>query len=247
MSSGSAGPVDHFPSTHATWIVDTLRAVADGSPAEREEAARQLRTHVMSRYREPLLAYAAASSFRALSSPEDLVHGFFAERLPDVEYLRTWTGSGMRLRRWLCNGLLLHMFGVAKQRRRDSRALGAAIDAHPRGASEAVEPAAAEAFERAWARGVLERAIQAAEQTLTIERRLDAWTLFRLHAIDGHSYPRLAEERGVGEGEVRSAVRLAARRFRDAVAAEMIRDGVPPAEVEREAGAIVRAFGAAGS
>jgi len=242
MPPASAGPVDHFPSTHATWILDTLRTVSGGSPAEREQAARELRTHIMARYREPLLAYAAASSFRALSSPEDLVHGFFAERLPDIEYLRTWTGTGMRLRRWLCNGLLLHMFGVAKQRRRDARTTEAAQQAAERAQALQGEQAADRAFDRAWARGVIGRAVQAAEQALRTERREAEWTVFARHLIDGVPLPRVAEELGEREGSARAMLRLALRRFEDAVTAELVADGIPPAELHAEAQAILSVF-----
>ena len=241
MSPGSAGSIDHFPSTHETWIVDQLRVVRGGPAEAADEAAQQLRTHIMVRYREPLLAYATASSFRTLSTPEDLVHGFFAERLHDVEYLRTWTGTGMKLRRWLCNGLLLHMFNEAKKRRRDARAVDAAAEALRQGPGE--EPAADRAFDRAWARGVIERAVAATEQAMRAEGREDAWRLFVRHAIDGVSQVSAASEAGLGEGEAKARLRLAVRRFRDAVAAELITEGVPPAEVQAEAEAIVSVFG----
>jgi len=243
MPPGSEGYVDHFPSTHQTWIVDQLRVVDRGSPADVAEAAQQLRTHVMVRYREPLLAYAAASSFRTLSTPEDLVHGFFAERLHDVAYLRTWTGTGMKLRRWLCNGLLLHMFNEAKKRKRDARAVDAAAEALRQSPPE--QPAADRAFDRAWARGVIERAVAATEQSMRAEGREDAWRLFARHAIDGVSQVAAASEAGFSEGEAKARLRLAVRRFRDAVAAELITEGVPPAEVQAEAEAIVSVFGQA--
>lgn len=241
MPSGSAGFIDHFPSTHQTWIADQLRAVGGNSAAEAAAAAQQLRTHVMVRYREPLLAYATASSFRTLSTPEDLVHGFFAERLHDMAYLRTWQGTGMRLRRWLCNGLLLHMFNVAKQRRRDTRVVDAAGETLRQNPPE--EPAADRAFDRAWARGLIERAVSATAQAMRVEGREDAWKLFARHAIDGLSQSAAAQEAGLSEGESKARLRLAVRRFRDAVSAELIAEGVPPAEVQTEAEAIVAVFG----
>lgn len=240
MTPGETGFIDHFPSTHGTWILERLRAVDAADSEEAAEAARQLRTHIMVRYREPLLAYASASSFRSLSTPEDLVHGFFAERLQDVDYLRTWHGTGSKLRRWLCNGLLIHMFGMAKQRKRDARAMGAAEDALR--SNPPSEPAADRAFDRAWARGLVERAVQATEQSMRAEGREQAWRLFVRHAIDGVSQIAAANELGLSEGEAKARLRLAVRRFRDAVAAELIADGVPVRDVEVEAEAIVSAF-----
>jgi DNA-directed RNA polymerase specialized sigma24 family protein len=241
MVPGSEGYTDHFPSTHETWIADQLREVRGGSASAAAQAAQQLRTHIMVRYREPLLAYAGASSFRTLSTPEDLVHGFFAERLHDVEYLRSWTGTGMKLRRWLCNGLLLHMFNEAKKRRRDARVVDVAAEALRQSPPD--QPAADRAFDRAWARGVIERAVAATDQAMRAEGREDAWRLFARHAIDGLSQVAAASEAGLSEGEAKARLRLAVRRFRDAVAAELITEGVPPSGVQAEAEAIVSVFG----
>jgi len=242
MPPGSGEIVDHFPSTHATWIVSQLASLSSTDTADAAQAAQELRTHIMARYREPLRVLLPASSFRALSSPEDLVHGFFAERLPDIEYLRTWTGTGMRLRRWLCNGLLLHMFGVAKQRRRDARTTEAAQQAAERAQALQGEQAADRALDRAWARGVIGRAVQAAEQALRTERREAEWTVFARHLIDGVPLPRVAKELGEREGSARAMLRLALRRFEDAVTAELVADGIPPAELHAEAQAILSVF-----
>lgn len=241
MHPGSEGFVDHFPSTHDTWIGDQLQMLAAGSETDAREAALQLRTHIMARYREPLLAYAGASSFRSLSSPEDLVHGFFAERLADLAYLRNWRDSRMKLRRWLCNGLLLHMFDIAQRRRRDARAVDMA---GKRAQQQRVdEPAADLAFERAWARGVIERAAEATETALRVEGRHDAWRLFTRHVVDGLTQVAAGAEAGLAEGETKARIRLAVRRLRDAVAAELVADGVPLAEVQAETDAIVSVFG----
>ena len=171
MSPGPGSTTDHFPSTHATWIASQLSVLATQAtldPAAAARAASELRTHVMARYREPLLAYATASSFRFLGSPEDLVHGFFAERLADADYLRQWRESGLRLRRWLCNGLLLHMFDVAKRTRREQRAQQewARLPRAPDGLT-----APDRAFDRVWAEGILERAAQATQRARTVKAR----------------------------------------------------------------------------
>lgn len=241
MPSGSAGFVDHFPSTHETWIGDQLHVLAAGSDVEAHEAASQLRTHIMARYRTPLLAYATASSFRSLSSPEDLVHGFFAERLTDLTYLQSWRDSRMKLRRWLCNGLLLHMFDVAQRRRRDARAVD---EAGKRAQQQRVdEPAADLAFERAWARGVIERAAEATEMALRADGRHDAWRLFTRHVVDGLTQVAAGAEAGLSEGEAKARIRLVLRRLRDAVAADLVAEGVPLAQVQAETDAIVSVFG----
>jgi hypothetical protein len=58
---------DHFPTTQQTWILDRL--------AERHGGSSALRSHLMERYREPLLAYARRSSLRSIAEPDDLVKG----------------------------------------------------------------------------------------------------------------------------------------------------------------------------
>ena len=76
-------PVDHFPSTHATWI-DAQLTIAEraGSHTEDGQSARRaLQQHLMQRYHEPLRAYVRGSSMRQLGDTDELVGGFFAVAL----------------------------------------------------------------------------------------------------------------------------------------------------------------------
>ena len=144
----------------------------------------------------------------------------------------------MCLRRWLCNGLLLHMFDVAKRTRREQR-LQQEIARLPRAADGTATPD--RAFDRAWAQGILERAAQATERALSDRGRLDAWTIFRRHVIDGERLVDVRNELGLAEGEAKARVQLATRRFRDAVAEELMSEGVPASlAVQRAAAAHVR-------
>ena len=107
----SEGLSDHFPSTHATWIAERVTQCFDGeaNPAQARAARDALNDHVMRRYFEPLRAYAQGSGWRSLGESADLVNGFFASRLEQADYLLRWRDSGLPLRRWLMNGLLLHL------------------------------------------------------------------------------------------------------------------------------------------
>jgi len=238
MARGSGG-IDHFPSTHDTWLFDQLRDVSSEDPSLAAEAAHQLRTHIMARYREPLLAYATASSFRFLGTPEDLVHGFFADRVASADYLRQWKDSGLRLRRWLCNGLLLHMFDVAKHTRREKR-LQQEMAQFAKESAGGTAPD--RAFDRAWAEGILERAAQAAERRLNDRGRADAWIIFRRNVIDGERLIDVRNDLGLSEGEAKGRVQLATRHFRDAVSEELMSEGVPASQVAIEAESIVAVF-----
>jgi hypothetical protein len=73
----------------------------------------------MTRYREPLLAYARGSTLRQLAEPDELVHGFFASFLGRPGSLERWAESGTRLRRWMMNGLVLHARGLRRDASRN--------------------------------------------------------------------------------------------------------------------------------
>ena len=102
---------DHFPTTHATWIAErvTLSVDPDAAPSLARAARAELNAHVMQRYFAPLCAYVKGSAWRDFGEAADLVNGFFASRLERPEYLLHWRESGLALRRWLINGLLLHL------------------------------------------------------------------------------------------------------------------------------------------
>ncbi|MFZ9916527.1 MAG: hypothetical protein ACO3IB_14505, partial [Phycisphaerales bacterium] len=106
-----------FPTTHATWLV-TL--VGDGADA-RGAGASEARRHVMERYAAPLAVFVRGSSLARLGDADDLVNGFFAARLSDAAFLAAWSRSGMRLRRWLMNGMLFYGQGVARDRAREAQ------------------------------------------------------------------------------------------------------------------------------
>ena len=85
-------PVDHFPSTHATWIDAQLTVMQDGGAAG-TSALSALRRHLMERYRTALLAYVRGSSLRKLGEAEELVDGFFAERACEADRKSTRLNS----------------------------------------------------------------------------------------------------------------------------------------------------------
>ncbi len=107
---------DHFPTTHATWIAErvTLSVDPDAAPSLARAARAELNAHVMQRHFAPLCAYVKGSAWRDFGEAADLVNGFFASRLERPEYLLQWRESGLALRRWLINGLLLHLHERAR-------------------------------------------------------------------------------------------------------------------------------------
>ena len=106
-----------FPTTHATAL---LTLVTDGGAGA--EQAKAAGIALMRRYADPLTVFVRGSSLARLGEPEEIVNGYFATRLSDeaaiVEFLTKWVASGMRLRRWLMNGILFYGQGLARDRAR---------------------------------------------------------------------------------------------------------------------------------
>lgn len=105
-----------FPTTQGTWLrtqVGGMNAFAE-NPALADAARINANAYVMERYAGPLAVFVRGSSLARLGEPEELVNGFFASRLSDAAFLDGWSRSGMRLRRWLMNGILFYGQGVAR-------------------------------------------------------------------------------------------------------------------------------------
>lgn len=214
---------DLFPTTHATW----LRSRVESAPDE-------ARRHVMQRYLDPLVAYARASTLRSLGEPAELVNDFLASRLADDGYLVRWKASGLPLRRWLVNGLITH------SRNR------ATTDARRRGRLQGVDPSELEAsaaspetdallaLERAWAMRVMIEAHDRIRSELDAEGRGAWWELFRLHSVQGLGYAQASRITGIAASSASHVNRVVATRLREAIAAILLRDGIPPEEIERE-------------
>lgn len=216
---------DLFPTTHATWLAERIDASPDDA-----------RHHVMRRYLEPLAAYVRASSLRTLGEPAELVSDFLATRLADATYLARWQASGLPLRRWLVNGLIAHARNrAATEARRRARVQSADPFDLDR-AAEAPETDALLALERGWAMRVMIEAHDRVRSELDADGRTSWWELFRLHAVQGLGYEQASRITGVALGSASHVNRVVATRLRDAIAAILVRDGVPPAEVEREFG-----------
>jgi hypothetical protein len=116
-------PVDHFPSTHATWIDAQLtiaeRSRAAGDAAGESNAVTALRRHLMERYHDALRAYVLGGSLRRLGEVDELIGGFFAERACRPGFLAQWRASGLPLRRWMMTGINLYGKTIVRERTRD--------------------------------------------------------------------------------------------------------------------------------
>ncbi len=236
--SGTHSPLhDAFPSTHRTWIVETLRgALASREPGARERALSDLRRHVMQRYFEPLRVYAKGSSFRTMGESADLVNGFFASRLARDDYLAKWAESSLPLRRWLANGLVLYL----RERLREGRIGGRPVEVRDPADLEALdipalhEPDAAMAMERSWAESVVAGALRATLSGLEESRRQPAWEVFQRHFVQGETYEAIAAATGRALLDLKADAKLVQRRLRAEVEQQLRDDGVPESRLEEE-------------
>lgn len=221
---------DLFPSTERTWIADRIGAGDAGS----------VRRFLMDAYSAPLAGYVSATSFRDLSAPSDLVSGFFASRLSQDGWLRAWQESGIRLRRWLMNGLLLYCHEQVSARSRDGRVTLVPVDALE-GAAIAGEDAV-RIFERVWARGVIEQATLRARELCEEAGQSAHWELFLRHHVGQQPYSVLAPEFKVSEQQAAGMVRTASTKLRRALLEILVRDGAPDAALDSEIAELLRAM-----
>lgn len=246
-------PDDPFPSTDTDWL--------HGELAAGDDRRRALRTVVMARYFEPLRVYVKGSSYRNLGESAELVSAFFVSRFARDDYLDAWKESGMTLRRWLINGLILSMREEIRRRRRAARrgmqdvregpagagagtqpnaidgALtgdGADLAGDPLAALESPEPEAQAAFERAWAISIFREACEEVETICNADGEGAMWLLFRRHFIDGVPYSLLVDETGFEPTRAAVVSRTVANRVRAALRRLIARDGIPPDELDAE-------------
>ena len=224
-----------FPTTQAT----VLMTLAEGrvAVAERAKHAEIARSALMSRYAEPLAVFVRGSSLARLGEPDEIVNGYFAARLSDDaglgDFLSRWLRSGMRLRRWLMNGILFYGQGLARDQAR-AQQRGGAVEPRVLDRHEGTGPTGETDFERAWALAVVREATARAEDALLREGRAVDFEIFRRHAIDGQPYAAFARELGRSEQQCAGATRLVAQRVRAALAELLREEGVDEAELEDE-------------
>ncbi|MEY3027406.1 MAG: hypothetical protein RLZZ238_2303 [Planctomycetota bacterium] len=218
-----------FPTTHATWIASQLARGADGRAVVHD--------HIMRRYAGPLRAYVEASSLRALDDADALVNGFFVTRLAREGYVANWQQSGLPLRRWLVNGLLLH----ARERQREMRKAARDGEGGECGGcgcatpcEVGLEPSAFERFERAWSRALLGDACSLAERELVAEGDADAWEVFRRHFLDGMEYADIGLQLRITAAEARTRARRASYRFERALRQLLEDEGVARDDLDDE-------------
>lgn len=228
--------LNHFPSTHRTWLVTHIEELQSDGDATRHEALLALRAHLFERYAAPLATYANHSSMRRLGDANELVHGYLVRTLEDCSSFARWPQSGRLLRRWLLAGLLFYARGIARDAGRSrEHAATTALDLHL-----GSEPTAEEAFERACAREILEAAFVRAHASMTAAGRDQSWEIFRRHLLDGEAYASISRELNLSTQNCADATRVATQEVRKALRSVLLDEGVPEREVTVEADSIFK-------
>ncbi len=222
---------DSFPATQRGWLVAQL--------AQGTTGLARVNAYIMATYAEPLRNYAAGSSFRTLSTPADLVAGFFASRLAQESYVERWVESNLPLRRWLINGFLFYLQEEARRRRTErTETLDSPSVSEPKCNAET----AVEEFDRQWAASMVRSAATAARERCDGEGFDVHYQMFEKHFVGGASYAMLASDFEVTGGQAASMVRTAAIRFRQAVVDLLLKDGATEDELDDEVGRLMRAL-----
>lgn len=195
-----------------TWIRDRL---VDGDGGRLD-----VNRHVMSVYLMPLRTYYLGTNERWLGEPEEVVQGFFADRLARGDFFAEWERSGMRLRRWLVNAFCFYLKELRRRKYRDGRAGEMADD--PLTFSGDPE----RAVDRAFVVSVVQQALETARLMCNDTGLGEHWSVFEQHYCRQMSYAEIAEQTGYKPDRAAVMARTAARKFRATLRDLLERDAV---------------------
>lgn len=241
--ASSTGSVDHFPSTHRTWIEMQLTVIEESADiAVASDAHRELCAFVMARYHEPLCAYVTTATLRDLGEPHDLVASFFARSLATPLMLRRWRDTGISLRRWMMNAIALHCRGL---RRDKTRAAARLQSDHEIATLSAPGPSPEREFDRAWALTIANEAHEHARSEVLARGRDDDYEAFRMHIFDACEHAEIARRLGITRTQSVNAVRRLSQVMRDQVRVLLRAEGIDGAALDAAVAEVIALSGEA--
>ncbi len=215
---------DVFPQTLNTWIE---RKLAEGAAGRAE-----LNHFVMRVYADPLRVYCLGTPGRYLGEPEEVVEGFFADRLGRADYFRGWKESGLRLRRWLMNGFGFYLKELRRERLQQS---------HEKPLEESSEPGEGDfaagvetEMDRAFAVSIVRQALLDTRRACESKGQSRHWQLFYQHYYEGRGYAELVKEHLVEPARAAEMARTAATKFKRALRDLLAGDGALESEIDEE-------------
>ena len=222
-------PSRSFPETQTVWIADRL--------SEGEAGLMLANGYVMESYVRPLSIYCSkiglARSVRI--DADDLVHGFFANRLSNSEYLKSWLTSGLRLRQWLRNGLHFYVLELRRQNAAQLGKLGPHIGDQALPEEVPSEGAAHDhEFERAWALAALDLAMKETKEGLEKRNRRDEWEMFCSHHVEGVPHAIIGERFQLSTAQVAQRTFAVGAQLRDELYGILRKDGALRSEIDVE-------------
>jgi len=209
---------DVFPTTHRTWIDQAL----GGSSEDRQE----LNRHIMAVYAHPLRVYYLGTGSRWLGDPDEIVAGFFADRLARDNFLTEWRREGMRLRRWLMNAFSFYLSELRRRRQRDNRMTNDVPELATPGSSPE------RMADRAFGESIVAEALRIATEACRDQKLEHHWGIFIRHTCDDVPYAQLAAEFGLTPARAAVMARTAARHFRKALRGQLLSDGADETDVD---------------
>ncbi len=226
-----ADPPAEFPPTRWSLVLDVR-----GDPARSREALETL----LRLYWPPLYAFLLADG----QSPEDardLLQGFLARLLEREDLARVEPGRG-RFRSYLLAGLRNHLVSEVRRDKAAKRGAGAvfSLETEEAAASLAERPAPGvspeTAFDRQWARLVLQRALERLKREQDAQGKLTQYATLA-PALGGDataSHEVLAQQLGMSPGAVAVALHRLRRRLRELVRHEVIQTVGSAADLDEE-------------
>ena len=222
-------PSRSFPETQTVWIADRL--------SEGEAGLMLANGYVMESYVRPLSIYCSKIGLaRSVHiDADDLVHGFFANRLSNSEYLKSWLTSGLRLRQWLRNGLHFYVHELRRQNAAQLGKLGPHIGDQALPEEVPSEGAAHDhEFERAWALAALDLAMKETKEGLEKRNRRDEWEMFWSHHVEGVPHAIVGERFQLSTAQVAQRTFAVGAQLRDALYGILRKDGALGSEIDVE-------------
>jgi hypothetical protein len=209
-----------FPTTQQTWIGQTL--------VQGDRGRANVNRHVMEVYSWPLTVYYRGTRDRWLGEPDEIVQGFFADRLARSGFFTDWQRSRLPLRRWLINAFCFYLSEMRRRSKRDRSAQELGESA----ATTESDPGTT--MDRAFVVSIVRAALSTAENRCKAEG-LDAhWRIFMRHHHNGEAYQHIAADADIGPARAAVMCRTASRKFRSALRDMMARDGAPQHQIDRE-------------
>lgn len=200
---------------------------------EGDQGRGEVNRHVMATYGWPLKVYFLGTRDRWVGEPDEVINGFFADRLSRPAFFHDWRKSGLKLRHWLINAFCFYLRELKRSRMR------AQPDASPP-ADLPVSAAETKAYDRAFIASVVRQALLAAGAACEREGKAVHWQVFMSHFCQGRPYDQFVGDLGVDAARAVVMARTARKRFQSALR-DLVAHDAADADVDAEIRSLLEA------